>query len=82
MIVPYHAFDNRSRSLGQSLSGGTDLTKLIGTARQLAAADALMAIEGNNEPNNWGVTYQGEKGGITIAPSQRNLVSNGPGIKT
>ena len=45
------------------VSGGTDLKKLVETARQLAAADALLAFEGNNEPNNWGVTYQGEKGG-------------------
>ena len=42
------------------VSGGTDLKKLIETARHLAAADALLAFEGNNEPNNWGVTYQGE----------------------
>ena len=44
------------------VSGGTDLKKLIETARPLAAADALLAFEGNNEPNNWGVTYQGEAG--------------------
>ena len=42
--------------------GGADLKRLIDTAR-LAAADALLAFEGDNEPNNWGVTYQGEKGG-------------------
>ena len=45
------------------VSGGTDLKKLIETARPLAEAGALLAFEGNNEPNNWGVTYQGEKGG-------------------
>jgi hypothetical protein len=39
--------------------GGTDLGKLIETARELAEAGALLAFEGNNEPNNWGVTYQG-----------------------
>ncbi len=50
------------------VSGGTDLEKLITTARQLASAGALLAFEGNNEPNNWGVTYQGEKGGGS-APS-------------
>ncbi len=61
------------------VSGGTDLKKLIGTARQLAAADALLAFEGNNEPNNWGVTYQGEKGGgrepswLAVAKLQRDL---------
>jgi hypothetical protein len=45
------------------VSGGNDLKKLIETARPLAAAGALLAFEGNNEPNNWGVTYQGEQGG-------------------
>ena len=51
----------------------------IETARQLAAADALLAFEGNNEPNNWGVTYQGEKGGgrapswLAVAKLQRDL---------
>jgi hypothetical protein len=61
------------------VSGGTDLKKLIATARQLAAADALLAFEGNNEPNNWGVTYQGEQGGgqapswLAVAKLQRDL---------
>jgi len=44
-------------------SGGSDIPRLIETAKQLAAADALLAFEGPNEPNNWGVTYQGESGG-------------------
>jgi len=61
------------------VSGGTDLKKLIETAKPLAAADALLAFEGNNEPNNWGVTYQGEKGGgrapswLAVAKLQRDL---------
>lgn len=61
------------------VSGGTDLPKLIETGRQLAAADALLAFEGNNEPNNWGVTYQGEQGGgrapswLAVAKLQRDL---------
>ena len=64
------------------VSGGTDLKKLIETARQLAAADALLAFEGNNEPNNWGVTYQGEKGGgqapswLAVAKLQRDLYAS------
>ena len=46
------------------VSGGGDLPRLLETARQLHfAADALLAFDGNNEPNNWGVTYQGEPGG-------------------
>ena len=44
-------------------SGGSDIPKLIATGRQLAAAEALLAFEGPNEPNNWGITYQGQPGG-------------------
>lgn len=61
------------------VSGGTDVTKLLTTARQIAAAGALLAFEGNNEPNNWGVTYQGEAGGgkapswKAVAKLQRDL---------
>ena len=61
------------------VSGGTDLKKLVETARPLAEADALLAFEGNNEPNNWGVTYQNEKGGgrapswLAVAKLQRDL---------
>lgn len=61
------------------VSGGADLKKLIETARPLAAAGALLAFEGNNEPNNWGVTYQGEQGGgrapswMAVAKLQRDL---------
>jgi hypothetical protein len=61
------------------VSGGTDLKKLIETAKQVEAAGALLAFEGNNEPNNWGVTYQGEKGGgkarswMAVAKLQRDL---------
>ncbi|HEY3321554.1 MAG TPA: glycosyl hydrolase [Planctomycetota bacterium] len=72
------------------VSGGTDIKKLIDTARQIAAADALLAFEGNNEPNNWGVTYQGEKGGgrapswMAVAKLQRDMyaaVKNDPDLK-
>jgi len=60
------------------LSGGTDIDRLISEARELAEAGALLAIEGNNEPNNWEVTYQGEKGGrdlswLPVAKLQRDL---------
>ncbi len=72
------------------VSGGTDLKKLIDTARPLAAADALLAFEGNNEPNNWGVDYQGEPGGgrapswRAVAKLQRDLyqaVKSDPALK-
>ena len=61
------------------VSGGTDVSKLIATGKQLAAADALLAVEGNNEPNNWGVTYHGEVGGgkapswLAVAKLQRDV---------
>ncbi len=60
-------------------SGGSDLEKLIETSKPLAEIGALLAFEGNNEPNNWGVTYQGEKGGGSapswkaVAQLQRDL---------
>jgi len=47
------------------LSGGADMARLLDGARQLASAGAPMALEGNNEPNNWGVTYEGQRGGHT-----------------
>ncbi|MGM0621297.1 MAG: glycosyl hydrolase [Bacteroidota bacterium] len=59
------------------LSGGTDIERLIQESRVLAEAGALLAIEGNNEPNNWGVN-RGEKGGenhswLPVAKLQRDL---------
>ena len=44
-------------------SGISDVERLVATGRILAKAGALLAFEGNNEPNNWPVTYRGEKGG-------------------
>lgn len=61
------------------VSGGTDVKKVVETGKVLAEAGALLAFEGNNEPNNWGVTYQGEKGGgnerswMAVAKLQRDL---------
>lgn len=51
--------------------------QLIG-ARQLAAAGALSALEGSNEPNNFGCPYNGAQGGgpgswLPIAQAQRDL---------
>jgi hypothetical protein len=44
-------------------SGPNDaaLSSLISSSKRLAAAGALLAMEGPNEPNNWAVTYQGQK---------------------
>lgn len=60
------------------LSGGNDIERLVGLAKKIAAFDALLAIEGNNEPNNWGIKYQGEEGGarnswLPVAKLQRDL---------
>jgi hypothetical protein len=61
------------------VSGGTDVRKLVETGRVLAEAGALLAFEGNNEPNNWGVTYQDENGGgqepswMAVAKLQRDV---------
>jgi hypothetical protein len=71
--------ETRARFSWGLVSGGTDLKKLLETARPLAKADALLAFEGNNEPNNWGVTYQGKQGGgrapswLAVAKLQRDL---------
>ncbi|MCL1887768.1 MAG: glycosyl hydrolase [Kiritimatiellaeota bacterium] len=47
------------------LSGGRDLDRLVREGRELAEAGALVAIEGANEPNNFGpIVYQGETGGL------------------
>ncbi|MGQ9523943.1 MAG: glycosyl hydrolase, partial [Armatimonadota bacterium] len=59
-------------------SGGSDIRKLISTARQVAAAGMLLAFEGPNEPNNWRITYNGEVGGgdgtwLPVAKLQRDL---------
>ena len=72
------------------LSGKSDLDRLLSDSRQLAIAGALLSIEGLNEPNNWGITYQGERGGrndswIPIAKLQRDLfsaVKNDPILKS
>ena len=49
-----------STSLG---SGGSNIEQLIAGSKRIAELGVLLAIEGNNEPNNWGITYQGQKGG-------------------
>ncbi len=71
------------------LSGGTDIARLLDGAKLLANEGALLAIEGSNEPNNWGVEYFGEKGGrdlswLPVARLQRDLyqaVKNDPQLK-
>lgn len=59
-------------------SGSADLSRLIATARPVAQAGALLAFEGPNEPNNWGIRYHGQFGGRDqtwrpVAELQRDL---------
>jgi hypothetical protein len=46
----------------------SSIPKLIDWSKQLAAAGALLAMEGPNEPNNWGVTFEGQKSGASALP--------------
>ncbi len=62
------------------LSGGRSIDRLITEGRQLAEAGALIALEGANEPNNFGpIVYEGETGGLLthswlpLAKMQRDL---------
>ncbi len=59
--------------LTQSGPDDEAIPRLISTSQQLAAAGALLAMEGPNEPNNWAVTYQGQKskGDATFLPVAR-----------
>ena len=64
-----------STSLG---SGGSNISNLIAGSKRIAALGALLAIEGNNEPNNWGITYEGVAGGrsntwLPVAKLHRDL---------
>jgi hypothetical protein len=58
--------------------GGVDVSGLTATAKGLAAAEALLSIEGANEPNNFPITYLGQRGGgalnwAPVAQLQRDL---------
>lgn len=56
-----------------------EIAKTIAACQQLAAAGALLSVEGPNEPNNFGgVTYQGQnstklKSWVPVADFQRDL---------
>lgn len=70
-------------------SGGADLDRLISTGKELEKAGGLMAFEGPNEPNNWGIEYVGQKGGgrdatswKAVAVLQRDLYARVKGDPT
>ena len=48
-------------------SGGNDVDRLIEGAEVFAKAGALLSLEGNNEPNNWSVTFEGVEGGRDLS---------------
>jgi hypothetical protein len=58
-----------------------DVRSSLAAAKTLAKADALLAIEGPNEPNNFPITYNGKQGGgrnaswVPIAQLQKDLYS-------
>ena len=54
---------SRETGVRLDLICGGDLEAAITTGKNLASAGALMAFEGPNEPNNFPITYNGEKGG-------------------
>ncbi|MCM1177324.1 MAG: glycosyl hydrolase [Bacteroidales bacterium] len=51
-----------SMAIGTGSKDG-DMEKVLEAARYLKEKDALIAMEGNNEPNNWTIYYEGEQGG-------------------
>jgi hypothetical protein len=48
-------------------SGNSNIPLLLSSGKELAAAGALLDFEGPNEPNNWGITYQGVAGGKNVS---------------
>ena len=42
---------------------GCDIPGTLSAARTLADAGALLAVEGPNEPNNWPIMFNGQRGG-------------------
>jgi hypothetical protein len=60
---------------------GADVSGLMIAARSLAQANALLWIEGPNEPNNFPITYNGQNGGgvngswLQVALLQKDLYS-------
>jgi hypothetical protein len=50
-----------------TINAGGDLSDEISGGQTLAAANALLAFEGPNEPNNFPITYNGATGGGTAS---------------
>jgi hypothetical protein len=61
-----------------AIQNAGDLPGLLAAGRTLAAAGGLLGFEGANEPNNFPITYDGQRGGGTgswaaVAAFQRDL---------
>jgi hypothetical protein len=62
-----------------TINGAGNLEALLPAARTLAEADALLAMEGPNEANNFAITYDGKQGGgpggswVAVAEFQKAL---------
>ena len=59
-------------------SGGTDTARVMADARKLHEMGAFLAFESLNEPNNWGIIWDGEAGGgenswLPVAKFQRDF---------
>ncbi len=70
-----------------NVTAGGDIAGEIAAAKQLAAAGALLSLEGPNEPNNFPITYAGQMGGgtgtwVPVAQAQRDLYAGAKGDAT
>src|ERR1019366_1358008 len=70
-----------------NVGAGGDVTGLLAAAKQLAAAGALLSLEGANEPNNFPITYNGQMGGgagtwVPVAQAQRDIYAGVKGDAT
>jgi len=68
----------RTGVLVNIFANGGPVDSFMYAARQLAAANALLALEGPNEPNNFQLTYNGKRGGgrgtwLPVAEFQRDV---------
>ena len=57
---------------------GIDVSGFMAAAKALAKADALLSLEGPNEPNNFPIIYHGQRGGgesswVPVAQLQRDI---------
>jgi len=70
-----------------NVTAGGDVAGLLAAGKQLAAAGALLSLEGPNEPNNFPITYNGQMGGgtgtwVPVAQAQRDLYAGVKGDAT